>query len=254
MRADFWDIVIVVILWAIFAAICFAVIEFFTPFPVAAAEEAHLVDEAFTVLTRFAVPVFTFVIAVMTYSIFRFQVRRSPSSGTPPEDGAPVHGHRTVILGWFGITSALTLVLIVFPGISGILELRALDSQPADVVVQVQAQQFRWIATYPEEGVFSRNELVLPVDEHVVFNVTAIDVIHAFWIPAFRIKIDAVPGMTTRTAATPDRLGDFNEDVNYRLQCAEMCGFGHNAMAMPVRVVERAEYEAWVDEQTAIRQ
>ena len=78
------------------------------------------------------------------------------------------------------------------------------------------------------------------------------DVIHSLWIPAFRGKIDAVPGITTKVTATPDLLGTFEKDVNFRLQCAELCGAGHALMSMPVRVVERAEFEDWLSEQRPI--
>ena len=252
MRSDFKDIVFVVIIWAIFAAIGYAVVLMFTPFPVAAAEEAHLFDEAFTVLTLFAVPVFTFVIAVLVYAAVRFRVR-----GEPTEDGPPERGHKPVIITWFAGSAVLTAVLIVYPGLTGILDLRRLDREPADVVVQLDAMRFSWVATYPEEGVFSRSprgDLVLPVNEHVRFDITSRDVLHSFWVPGFRIKIDAVPGMTTHTSATPTRIGDFQEDVNYRVQCAEMCGVGHNGMLMKIRVVSREDYEAWIAEQSPIRQ
>lgn len=253
MRSDFKDIVFVFIIWVIFTAIGYTVILLFTPFPVAAAEEAHLVDEAFTILTLFAVPVFTFVIVILVYGALKFRTR-----GEPTEDGPPERGHKPLILTWFAASTALTAVLIIFPGVTGILELRHLDSQPADVVVQVEGQRFTWIMTYPQYGVFSRNELVLPVDEHVKFNVSVAEiepaVLHSFWIPAFRIKIDAVPGMITNSAATPTLLGDFDSDANFRLQCAEMCGLGHNGMMKPIRVVERSEFDAWIAEQNPIRQ
>lgn len=253
MRSDFKDILFVLVIWAIFAAIGFAVILTYTPFPVAAAEEAILFDEAFTVLTLFAIPVFTFVIAMLVYSALRFRVR-----GEPTEDGPPQRGHKPMIITWFAGSAVLTAVLIVFPGLTGILELRRLDQKPADIVVQVEAQRFAWTLTYPEYGVFSRKELVLPVDEHARFDITVKEaddaVLHSFWVPAFRIKIDAVPGMITTTAATPNLVGSFDSDVNYRLQCAEMCGVGHNGMMRPIRVVERAEFDEWIAEQSPIPQ
>lgn len=78
------------------------------------------------------------------------------------------------------------------------------------------------------------------------------DVIRSLWIPAFRVKIDAVPGMTTTVKATPDLLGDFGQDVNFRIQCAEICGVGHSIMQIPVRVVERSEFDEWISEQRPI--
>ena len=143
------------------------------------------------------------------------------------------------------LSTALTIVVIIHPGITGItgiLELRA-DGENVDLMVEIEGQRFSWLAKYPKQNIQSRNELVLPVDETVQFLVMSHDVIHSLWIPAFRVKIDAVPGLTTSVKATPDLLGTFEKDVNFRIQCAEICGMGHAVMRMPVRVVERAEFD-----------
>ena len=138
--------------------------------------------------------------------------------------------------------------MIIHPGITGLLELRA-DDDNIDLVVQIEGRQWFWNAKYPEQSVQSRNELVLPIDKTVQFLVMSHDVLHSFWVPAFRVKIDAVPGIITKVTATPTRLGTFNEETNYRLQCAELCGILHAEMQMPVRVVEQAEFKQWVTEQ-----
>ncbi len=85
------------------------------------------------------------------------------------------------------------------------------------------------------------------------FNITSHDVLHSFWIPAFRIKIDAVPGLITSTSARPTLVGDFKADANFRLQCAEICGAGHNSMRLSVRVVEQSEFEAWINQKLAAK-
>ncbi len=66
------------------------------------------------------------------------------------------------------------------------------------------------------------------------------DVVHSFWVPEFRVKMDTVPGMETELRVTPDRIGD------YELLCAEMCGLLHAYMRAPVKVVSEDEFEAWV--------
>jgi cytochrome c oxidase subunit 2 len=73
-------------------------------------------------------------------------------------------------------------------------------------------------------------------------------VVHSFWIPAFRMKIDAVPGLWTTAYVTPEDTGSTKDTSVMRLQCAEMCGFGHFAMRAGVRVVEQADFDAWVAE------
>ena len=238
----------VVALWVLFSVASLVVILEFAPFPVAAAKEAVLVDRAFTTLTVMAVPVFTFVIATLVYSVFRFRSR-----GRPTEDGPPVYYRTPLILAWFVATTALTIVVIIHPGITGLNEIRASEREQPDIVVQMEARKWGWTASYPEQGVQSFQELVLPVDHHARFYVDSIDILHSFWIPAFRIKIDAVPGIQTRAAAEPIMLGSFAYDPNFRVQCAELCGVGHAVMRMPVRVVERAEFDAWIAQQRPIR-
>ncbi|MBI4307184.1 MAG: cytochrome c oxidase subunit II [Chloroflexi bacterium] len=214
-------------------------------YPVAAAEEATVVDEAFLFLTVLAVPVPAFVLSVLAYSVLRFRSRG------PEQDGPPVHINRSWTVFWLSWTTGLTLFVIIFPGITGLLEIRHHGAGPVDLVVQAEGSRWVWKMTYPKEGVTSREELVLPVGKHVRFDVTATDVLHSFWVPAFRVKIDAVPGMVTTVHATPTKTGSFLEEPQFRLQCAELCGLAHNIMRVPVRVVSEEEFAAWVAAQRA---
>lgn len=213
-------------------------------FPLAAAEEAKIFDDAFRILVMMAVPVFAFVLATMLYSVFRFRQR-----GETLEDGPPIRSNSKFVTAWFTVTSALTVLMIIFPGTTGLLELRDRGDPRDQLVVQVEGQRWVWRITYPEQGVVSFTEMVLPVGREVRFEVSATDVLHAFWVPAFRMKIDAVPGLETLVYATPDRVGTFEDDAGYRLQCAELCGLGHAVMSIPVRVVEPGEFEAWAAQQ-----
>jgi cytochrome c oxidase subunit 2 len=208
-------------------------------YPVAAAREAEIVDAAFHFLTVLAVPVPAFVLSVLLYSVIRFR------ANGPEQDGPPVHINRSWAVFWLAWTSGLTLFVIVFPGITGMLELRHHAHEPTGLLVRAQGLRYTWILTYPEQGITSQ-ELVLPVDTHVRFEVTSSDVIHSFWVPAFRIKTDAVPGLVTNVSATTTKIGDFATDPQYRLQCAEMCGLDHNRMRLPVRVVSGQEFDSWV--------
>ena len=105
--------------------------------------------------------------------------------------------------------------------------------------------QWAWSFTYPDQGGITGAELVLPVDTHVRFDVISVDVLHSFWIPAFRTKIDAVPGLITELHANITKTGNSRDDVNFRVQCAELCGRDHSIMQPPGRVVEREECNAW---------
>lgn len=245
------DVAIIAALWVASTAVGLALVLTITPFPIAASEGARFVDDTFTLLTLMAIPVFTFVVSMLGYSAYRFR-----SDGNPGEDGPPIRGHRLLIGLWIAVTAALTILLIVHPGITGINEVRSHESESPDLVVDIEGRRWSWRVTYPQRGVYSTREMVLPVDERARFRVTAVenDVLHSFWIPAFRMKIDAVPGMITTTAAKPDVLGDFETDANFRLQCAELCGRGHAVMRIPVRVVDRAEFEEWLGEQRAVSQ
>ncbi len=209
--------------------------------PGAYAKEADVSDSAFLLLMRLAVPVFAFVLAMLIVSIARFRTREAPA-----EDGPPLAGNRVVYAAWLAVTSALAVVLIVNPGLVGLAEIRG--EPRADMVVRVEAAQWFWTISYPS-GFSTTDELVLPADERIRFEVTSKDVIHSFWIPAFRVKIDAVPGRTTVVYATPTRTGSFDDDFNLRLQCAELCGIGHALMAIPVRVLDEAGFDTWLQEQ-----
>ncbi len=105
--------------------------------------------------------------------------------------------------------------------------------------MNVTGQQFTWHFDYPRQRVKS-DELVLPVNRPVHFRIHSMDVIHSFWVPEFRLKSDAVPGLTTRLRLTPNRIG------RYQVVCAELCGIGHATMRQLVRVVSPSEFNTWL--------
>lgn len=119
--------------------------------------------------------------------------------------------------------------------------------KPADVMVEVKGLQFAWIFTYPDSGIVS-GELHLPVNQDVELNITAQDVIHAFWVPQFRLKQDAIPGEATELRFTPTQTG------RYPIVCAELCGSYHGAMRTEAVVETPEEYEAWRQQQLAALQ
>jgi len=119
----------------------------------------------------------------------------------------------------------------------------------ATVDVEVLGFQWQWRFTYPDEGVTligtpedGPPELVLPVGETVRFDLVAEDVVHSFWVPRFLEKRDVIPGQDNEIEITPTRTG------TYIGRCAEFCGLRHWDMTFTVRVVERDEYDAWLDE------
>jgi cytochrome c oxidase subunit 2 len=210
------------------------------------AETAAIIDDAFLYLTALAVPVFTFVIAAVAVSLLRFRSR-----GRPDRDGEPIRGTTTTYGLWLAITGTLAISLIVFPGLVGIAQLQGQADVEDPLVVGAEAARWAWTITYAESGVTTGEEMVLPVDRPVTFEVSSVDILHSFWIPAFRVKIDAVPGKTTTITMTPDTVGAFPDEPMMRIQCAELCGLNHSTMSLPIRVVEATEFELWLSQQGA---
>jgi cytochrome c oxidase subunit 2 len=238
------DTINVGILWFVLTFVGELLLPTMDIFPFLASEEGELIDEAFFFLMIMGIPVFTFVISVLVYSVFRFRDR-----GETEQDGPPMRTSTAVYAVWLVVTGLLALVILIHPGITGIAELRA--STEADLVVQVAAEQWNWDFTYPEYDltIAAADELVLPVDTRVKFEVTGKDILHSFWIPAFRLKIDAVPGQTTVLYVTPTVISSFDDDANMRVQCAELCGTGHTRMRTHVSVVTASEFETWIASQ-----
>lgn len=235
---------IVALIWAVATAVGVVLASSVGILPSPASKEAHIIDRAMTVLTVLSVPVFMLVVVLVPYSMLRFRQR-----GDPTDDGPPIHGNLRLEVVWVVVTSGLTLFLAGY-GAVGLTEIRTHAAGEQELVVQAAGSQWFWEFTYPEQKIRTRDELVLPVGRTVRFEVTATDVVHSFWVPAFRMKIDAVPGMVTTVYSTPDRTGTYRDDFNFRVQCAELCGLGHGLMTVGVTVMEQSLFDAWVAQKT----
>lgn len=214
-------------------------------FPPARSDKGADIDRAWSFLLLLSVPVYTFVVSVIAYSVWRFRRTGPPTGEGAGDDGPPLAGRGAVPLAWFGITSALALLVMIYPGLVEIPKIFRTEPNP-DLVVKVEAFQWAWRIDYPAQGVESLDEMVLPVDASVRFDITSLDVVHAFWVPAFVMRIDAVPGLTTSISLRPTATGSYAEDAAFRLQCSQLCGGSHARMMLPVRVVSQAEFEAWL--------
>jgi cytochrome c oxidase subunit 2 len=115
-----------------------------------------------------------------------------------------------------------------------------------DTTVEVVAFRWNWAFNYLDEGAYSVGspdkpaELVLPVGEKVRFELVSPDVIHSFWVPDFLFKMDVIPGKRNVFELTPDKVGV------YPGRCAELCGVDHSRMLFTVRVVEKADFDAFI--------
>ena len=202
-------------------------------FPTAGATQAEEIDTLYDILLIVSVPIFVLVMEIAIYSVIVFRARPGDKG-----DGAHIHGNTKLEVVWVTIPFIIVTALAAYSWI-------VLDDieakQDNELVVDVTGQQFTWTFDYKTEEVKS-NELVLPVDRPVYFKIHANDVLHSFWVPEFRMKSDAVPGITTNTRVTPSEVGE------YEVVCAELCGIGHSTMRNRVRVVPEDEWEAWVEE------
>jgi cytochrome c oxidase subunit 2 len=205
-------------------------------FPPAASTQADQIDTLWDVLIIASVPVFVLVTVVIAFSVLNFRMR----PGEEGIDGPPIHGNTRLEVIWTAIPAILIVGLVTY----AYVVLRDIEEAPAsgqERVVQVFGEQFAWTFRYNEGGRrFTNTQLYLPVGEPVKFEVQSKDVIHDFWVPAFRMKIDAVPGITTSYRVTPTAVGD------HAIVCAELCGLGHAFMRQTAHVMSRADYEAFV--------
>jgi cytochrome c oxidase subunit 2 len=200
--------------------------------PEIASREAEIENSAFVVLTAASVPVLMFVVVGLVYTALRFRATDETA------DGPPIHGHIRFQAAWLAISLVLVVGLFGY-GAIGLIEIRG--AQTADFEVQVQAEQWAWHYVYAN-GVKSK-ELHIPVDRRVHLIVKSDDVIHSFWVPAFGVKQDAVPGHPTQIYMTATHTG------TYPGMCAELCGVGHTGMTTTVVVSDQAGIDAWLGRQ-----
>jgi cytochrome c oxidase subunit II len=202
--------------------------------PSADSEEAGPVDRVYWVVTIICIAIFALVAGVSVYAVWKF--RAAPDD---LDDGSPIHGHTGLEVVWTAVPAALVTAISVYSGVV----LTQIERIPKDHrVIEVTAQQFAWSFTYPEAKVTS-GQLTLPIGETVELKLTARDVIHSFWVPEWRMKKDAVPGVQTNVVVTPSKLGTFT------VVCTELCGLGHATMRAKAVVMTKQGYEDWLREQ-----
>jgi cytochrome c oxidase subunit 2 len=148
---------------------------------------------------------------MMGYALLKFRAKPGDEG-----DGEPIHGNTRLEVAW---TVIPTVIVLFGAGFSWATLRNIEERHPGYMNVNVYSQQYAWNFTYPGPDKFSRGVLHVPVDRQVVFSMHALDVIHSFWVPEWRIKKDNVPGITTQAVVTPDRLG------TYQRSAPRLCGF-----------------------------
>jgi cytochrome c oxidase subunit 2 len=211
-------------------------------FPASASEQARNTDRLYHVLVIASIPIFVVVVTMVLYSVWQFRMR----PGEELKDGPPIHGHTGLEVLWTALPAVLLLGLVGY----SFVVLHDNEKKPArELQVGVTAQQFVWSYQYPPSvtggAPLNSYQLYIPKGQSVEFNIKAKDVIHAFWVPAFRLQEDAVPGITTHWRVTATRLGD------YPVVCNLLCGLGHSLMRSAVHVVTPARFREWLASQAA---
>jgi cytochrome c oxidase subunit 2 len=202
--------------------------------------------------------IFVAVFGVMFYSIFKH--RKSVG-----HKAAQFHENTTVEVIWT-VIPFLILLFMAFPATKTILAMR--DTSAPDMTVKVTGYQWKWGYDYVQEGfgflstlktplaqienqepkgenylLEVDNPLVVPVNSKVRLLITADDVLHSWWMPAFGVKQDAIPGYVRDTWFRAEKVG------TYRGQCAELCGKEHGFMPIVVEVMSKEDYAKWVGDQ-----
>lgn len=229
--------------------------------PVDASANAPVYDEPFKVLFSIGTILLLGIVGLLAYSLVRFR-RRAGDVG----DGLAIEGNLPLEILW----TAIPAVVVLFVGIysydiydrmGGMTPLNdhsmhamagdqrtwggispvAMEGNPAlaPLAVDVTAMQFAFIFHYPEADITS-GELHVPVGQPIALQMKALDVIHAFWVPQFRLKQDVIPGQPTLLSFTPTRTGQ------YPIVCAELCGPYHGGMRSTVIVEEPETFADWV--------
>jgi cytochrome c oxidase subunit 2 len=211
--------------------------------PPSASTFAGDIDSMFWLIMVITGIAFVIVEAGLIWFVVKYRYR-------PDRRAHYTHGSTKAEVIWTAIP-AVTVVILGIMSNNVWTKIKGRNSAPADAMpVKVAAEQFEWNISYPgadgqlETGddITVRNQLHLVVDRPVKLHLTAVDVIHSFFVPEFRIKQDAVPGMLIDVWFQPTKTGE------YELACAELCGHGHYSMGARVIVHTQEAYDAWLAE------
>ncbi len=232
--------------------------------PVEASINAPIYDELFKILFIIGLIIFIGMTIAVIYSLFKFRKRKDQYG-----DGIALEGNLSLEIVWTIIPSIIVLIIglysyNIYDRMGGMKELnhshemmtsntekiwagisQASSNEFAsnNLSVEVSAMQFAFLFNYPK-GEFISGELHVPVDHKVSMKMESKDVIHAFWVPEFRIKQDIIPGQPTILNFTPTKVG------KYPIICAELCGPYHGGMRASIIVEEESDYKDWFNKNT----
>ena len=229
--------------------------------PIEASINAPIYDELFKILFIIGLILFIGMSLLVVYSLFKFRKRKGQIG-----DGIALEGNLKLEIIWTVIPSIIVLLVglysyNIYDRMGGMNELNHDHSAMGnnsekiwagisqsnnnlsliDTNIEVSAMQFAFLFNYPK-GDFISGELHVPVNKEISVKMESKDVIHAFWIPEFRIKQDIIPGQPTVLNFTPTKVG------KYPIICAELCGPYHGGMRASIIVEEQSDYENWFNQ------
>jgi cytochrome c oxidase subunit 2 len=209
------------------------------PWPVAPASDgADQISQLFWFTLVLAMIVFILVEGLLIYSSLRFRRRTPLPTLEPPQ----IHGNTRLEVMWATVP-ALILIGLFGITVTRLGELSQIPADPNVMHISVTGRQFSWEFGYGNSGIKTTNDLHLPVGQQIVFDVTAVDVIHAFWVPDLFGQIDANPGRINHITYTANQVGEF------RGVCAMLCGAGHSGMLFRVTTQQPGDFQTWLQQQ-----
>lgn len=215
-------------------------------FPVGGAtpvtDRAVATKALYDIVFYIAVAIFLIVETMIVFTVLRYR-RKPGDEALPPQ----IHGNNVVEVIWTAIPTAIVLLLFVMSWQT----LNTVEAKPpSEVHVRAVAARYQWRFDYLDANgatLFSQalpvgeeGGMFLPVGEPITVTLKADDVIHAFYVPRFLFKRDAVPGKENVFSFTVEEAG------TYRGQCAELCGAFHGSMIFDVHAIPKADFEAWL--------
>ncbi len=187
-------------------------------------------DALFYFILVLCVIFFIIVVGAMFYFAIKYR-RRSPNQRT-----SDIKGSHTVELVWSVIPAILLIIIFAW----GFKDWLALSIPPANALdVRVTGRKWSWAFNYPKDNI-TANELIVPVDQPVRLTMSSTDVLHSFFVPAFRIKRDVLPNRYTVVWFEANTTGDFE------IYCTEYCGTDHSRMLSKVKVLSQTDYDKWI--------
>ena len=221
-------------------------------FPPEASAEANQVDGLFRILLIIGGAIFLLVQGMLAYSVWRFRARPGDN-----DDGIVLHGNTTLEIVWTAVPAVIVFLLTI---LSYQVFVNIESPKDNEMTVHVDARRFNWAFSYqtnvPDPTDSTKNIVVQSTDlrtyvgQPMLMEMESQDVIHALWIPAFRVKQDVIPGRVTTVRFTPTLA---NDEVNpyYPIRCAELCGPNHGMMTSQVIVYQNeTDFQTWLDGET----